>query len=424
MNERSVLVKAFAKQYRRATKKGKGQLLNDFVAATGYHRQYAARLLRNHGRRVYGRGGVVWEGDVRKRLRRCRPRRYGDDVVAVLKRCWELLDYLCGKRLQAALPGLLEALERHRELLLEPALKVQVLKASAATIDRLLGPARRGAALRRRGGTKPGTLLRRQIPVRTFAEWNEGVPGFAEVDLVAHDGGDSHGDFAQTLVLTDVSSGWTTFAVVPNKAQVWVFAELKRLREKLPFKLLGIDSDNGAEFLNHQLLRYCQKEGLTFTRSRPYRKNDNCFVEQKNYSVVRCFVGYSRYDREQERALLQALYAPLHDYVNFFLPSLKLKEKIRQGSRVTKRYLPAKTPYQRLLEAPTVPPEQKAALRRHYLTLNPAALRRTIRQLQDQLLTLSHRRARRARRTPQPVASAPTYRPTPSPHSPAAEPRP
>jgi hypothetical protein len=424
MRERLVLVKAFARQYRRATKRGKGQLLDDFVAATGYHRQYAARLLRHHGRRVSGRGGVVWEGDVQKRLRRRRPRRYGEDVVVVLKRCWELLDYLCAKRLQAALPGLLEALERHRELVLKPELKAQVLAASAATIDRLLGPTRRQATLRRRGGTKPGTLLRQQIPVRTYAEWNEQVPGFMETDLVAHDGGDSHGDFAQTLVLTDVQSGWTTFAILRNKAQVWVFAELKHLRQQLPFKLLGLDSDSGSEFINHHLVRYCEEEGITFTRSRPGRKNDNCFVEQKNYSVVRRFVGYARYDREEERQLLRALYVPLHDYVNFFLPSLKLKEKLRQGSRVTKRYFPAQTPYQYLLQAPTIPKATKRALRHYFQTLNPVTLRRTIRKIQDHLLALSQRRARRAAPTAQLTAPAPTDRPTPSHLSPPPPPGP
>lgn len=389
MRERWVLVKAFAAEYRKRGKKQKGAILERFVQASGYVRRYAARLLRNQGRRVVVGPGVWVEGDVRARVRRQRRRIYGEDVQRQLKRIWQMLDYICGKRLVAALPATVEALERHGELKIRPPVRHQLLSMSAATIDRILAPEKRKLALKGRSGTKPGTLLRQQVAVRTFADWDEARPGFVEVDLVAHEGGNAHGEYAQTLNLTDVSTGWIELAAVPNKAQVWVFEALQRLRQQLPFPLLGLDCDNGSEFINHQLRRYCEQQQITLTRSRPLRKNDNCFVEQKNYSVVRRFVGYARYDRETEVQLLNRLYDRVRLYVNFFLPSHKLKEKIRRGSRVHKRYHPAQTPYQRALASQEVSAGSKKKLKAQYQKLNPAELHRQIEDLQDQLLELA-----------------------------------
>ncbi|MDA2931177.1 hypothetical protein MYX84_14740 [Acidobacteria bacterium AH-259-O06] len=392
MRERRVLVKAFAGEYRKGGKKEKGAILERFVKASGYVRRYAARLLRNQGRRVVLRPGVRVEGDVTIRVRRRRGRTYGEDVKRELKRIWEMLDYLCGKRLVAALPATLEALERHGELKISPEVRQKLLSVSAATIDRMLAPEKKKLRLKARSGTKPGTLLRQQVAVRTFADWDEARPGFVEVDLVAHEGGQAQGDYAQTLDLTDVSTGWTEVAAVPNKAQVWVFEALERVRQQLPFPLLGLDSDNGSEFINNHLLRYCRQEQITFTRSRPFRKNDNCFVEQKNYSVVRRYVGYARYDREEEVQLLNELYERVRLYVNFFLPSQKLKEKVRRGSRVHKRYHRAQTPYQRVLASKEVSARDKRKLRAQYQRLNPAELHRQIRDLQEKLLWLSARK--------------------------------
>ncbi|MGH9342059.1 MAG: integrase catalytic domain-containing protein, partial [Acidobacteriota bacterium] len=219
-------------------------------------------------------------------------------------------------------------------------------------------------------------------------QWDEASPGFVEVDLVAHEGGNSRGDYAQTLDLTDVCSGWTELAAVKNKAQVWVFEALEQIRSRLPFPLLGLDSDNGGEFINHHLYRYCEKEGITFTRSRPLRKNDNCFVEQKNYSVVRRFVGYERYDSEKELEVLNQLYEALRLYVNFFLPSQKLREKIRQGSRVTKRYDRAQTPFRRLLASAHISKSAKAKLGRQFRQLNPQQLHRQILGCQEKLMAI------------------------------------
>jgi hypothetical protein len=296
------------------------------------------------------------------------------------------MDYICGKRLQPMLPELLPVLERFNEFSCDRETRAKLLRISAASIDRLLKPERRKYELRGRAGTKPGTLLKKQIPIRTFAEWDEQCPGFVEIDLVAHDGGLAAGDYCQTLDLTDIATTWTETLAVRNKAQAWVFAALKEMRPKLPFSLLGIDSDNGSEFINKDLLAYCQQQKLSFTRSRPYRKNDNCFVEQKNYSVVRRAVGYARYDTEAQLHLLNELYATLRLYTNFFQPTMKLKSKERVGSKVIKRYDRAQTPYQRVLASAQVSEAEKERLRAKYKTLNPAALKRKLMRLQERLM--------------------------------------
>jgi hypothetical protein len=299
-------------------------------------------------------------------------------VLQELVKLWELLNYSCGKRLVAIMPELVAKLEQFGELRLSPLTKEKLLRISAATVDRVLQPERRKQQLRRRSHTKPGTLLKHQIPIRTFAEWNEQQPGFAEIDLVAHDGGLALGDFCQTLDLTDIFTGWTETEAVPNKAQVWVFEAIQTIRARLPFPLLGLDSDNGSEFVNRELLRYCQKERLTFTRARPYRKNDNCYVEQKNYSVVRQTVGYQRFDTVAELMVLKQLYTTLRLYTNFFQPTMKLKSKERFGSRVKKSYHAPRTPYQRVLACAEVTAADKKKLQRQYQALNPAALKRTL----------------------------------------------
>jgi len=217
----------------------------------------------------------------------------------------------------------------------------------------------------------------------------EKVPGFFEVDLVSHDGGAVRGDFAQSLNFTDIATGWVEMVAVKNKAQVWVFAGIKSIKERLPFSILGIDSDNGSEFINAHLLRYCEEEHITFTRSRPYRKNDSCFVEQKNWSVIRRTVGYSRYDSDKELAILNKLYGYLRLYVNFFQPVRKLIKKERIGSKITKTYDEAKTPYRRVLASPDIEDEIKMKLKNQYDMLNPTELKRKITKLQNKLLKLN-----------------------------------
>jgi hypothetical protein len=270
------------------------------------------------------------------------------------------------------------ALERHGELALSAEQRSQLLSMSARTIDRLLAGERRRLRLKGRAMTKPGTLLRSQIPVRTFADWSEARPGFLEIDLVAHEGGDPRGEFAYSLCATDIASGWTEVRVVRNRARRWTLEALQDVRASLPFALLGIDSDNGSEFINAHLATWTAQQKITFTRSRPNEKNDSCYVEQKNWSVIRREVGYGRYDSDAERALIGEIYADLRLYVNFFLPSMKLIAKQRLGAKVYKRYDEPATPYQRLLVLKALDEQAAARLKERYLALNPAALRRRL----------------------------------------------
>jgi hypothetical protein len=386
MKARQEVTKTTAGQYRGAGKKEKSRILDQFVSTTGYSRWYARLVLRHEGRRLQTDKRTILLAVREQASKRKRASFYDEKVQTALIKLWRIMDHICGKRLQPLLPELIRILERHNEFSCDRETKAKLLRISAASIDRLLQPERRKYELRGRAGTKPGTLLKKQIPIRTFAEWDEQQPGFVEIDLVAHDGGVGAGDYCQTLDLTDVATTWTETLAVRNKAQAWVFAALKEIRQKLPFPLLGIDSDNGSEFINTYLVEYCQQQKLSFTRSRPYRKNDNCFVEQKNYSVVRRAVGYQRYDTELQLRLLNELYATLRLYSNFFQPTMKLQSKERVGSKVTKRYDRAQTPYQRVLASARVSKAAKQQLRQKYETLNPAALKRKLMRLQDQLL--------------------------------------
>ena len=390
MKERKAVTSVTAGRYRGARKKEKQQMLDEFCRTTGYNRCYARLVLRNHGHRVSVAANRAVVGDVEQKQQRLKPKVYDTKVGQALVQIWLLLDYLCGKRLVAILPEIVARLEQFGELRLEPETRQKLLQLSAATADRMLQSERRKHQLRGRSGTRPGTFLKHQIPIRTFSEWNEQRPGFVEMDLVAHDGGLSLGDYCQTLDITDVCTGWTEALAVPNKAQVWVFEAIAKARQRLPFPLLGIDSDNGSEFINQQLLNYCQQQQITFTRARPYRKNDNCYVEQKNYSIVRRTVGYQRFDTAAELLILNQLYGSLRLYSNFFLPTMKLKSKERLGSQVRKTYEAPLTPYQRVLDSPDVSVADKQNLRRQYEELNPAALKRQIAKLQKQLFATAN----------------------------------
>jgi hypothetical protein len=338
-------------------------------------------------------------GDVGTKLRRRgRGRTYDERTVKTLVRVWRIMDYICGKRLAPVLGEVVERLLAHNELRCDASTSRKLARMSAATIDRLLRPERAKYQLRGRTHTRPGTLLKQQIPMRTFSEWDEQRPGFLEVDLVGHDGGVVDSQHAFTLNAVDIASGWNSSTALQNKARVWTLEGIEKIRGKLPFPLLGLDSDNGSEFINEALFRYCQEQQITFTRSRPYRKNDSCFVEQKNYSVVRRAVGYQRFDSERQLRLLNELYEVLDLYTNFFQPSLKLKAKERQGARVKKQYHAARTPYQRLLDSEAIPQRTKQQLRLRYRDLNPAQLKRQIESLQQQLLaTAVGTRQRRGR---------------------------
>ena len=397
MRQKKAITKELRKRYNQATKKKKGIMLDEFCATTGYNRCYASFILKIKKEKVLGyiRTGrntikFVAAKNNKGKNKKGRPRIYTYDVFLALRKIWTIFDFICGKRLAPFMAEAVRKLEKHMELDIKAGVRKKLSAMSASTIDRLLKAEKDKQRLGKgRSGTKPGTLLKKSIPIRTFADWDDAVPGFCECDLVAHDGGNSSGDFAQSLNFTDIATCWDVTAAATNKAQVNVFRALEAIVARFPFKVLGIDSDNGSEFINAHLLNYCLKNEITFTRSRAHKKNDSCFVEQKNYSVVRRNVGYLRHDTEEELTVLNELYIYLDDYVNFFQPVLKLVLKIRDGSKVTKKYDKAKTPFRRVLEYSDIDDNIKARLRRRYERLNPADLKRKITRLQDRLLKLN-----------------------------------
>ena len=393
MRQKKAVTRELRDRYQRASKKEKGMMLNEFIRLTGYNRCYACQVLNVKKEKVLGYLNIAGKrikyiAD-KSKVKRKKKKIYDQDVLVALKEIWKICDYICSKRLAPFLSEIIPVLERWGEIKLSTKVKKKLFKISAATIDRLLSDTRKKYRIKGRSTTRPGTLLKKSIPIRTFADWDEKVPGFFEVDLVSHDGGAARGDFNQSLNFTDIATGWEEMVAVKNKAQIWVFAGIKRIEGRLPFSILGIDSDNGAEFINAHLIRYCKEHKITFTRSRPYRKNDSCFVEQKNWSVIRRAVGYARYDTEKELNILNELYGYLRLYVNFFQPVRKLIKKERIGSKITKTYDEAKTPYRRVLASPDIEDEVKVKLRKEYGMLNPAELKRKITKLQDKLLKLN-----------------------------------
>ena len=355
-------------RYRRSNRKQRSQLLDEFAATSGYHRKYAIALLR----------GKVSPRPAPARRRRAATYTPADQVA--VRRLAALFDQIGSKRLRAALDQTLPALRANGFLSVSAECYAHLERISPATMDKLRvhDPQRVG---QRRSLTKPGSLLKHQIPIRTYADWNDKRPGFMEMDLVDHSGGLAQGDYAQTLNMTDVYSGWTEMRAVVNKAQKHVFAAIQVIRARLPFGLHGIDSDNGSEFINNHLLRYCQAEQLTFTRGRAGRKNDNAYVEQKNWSVIRRLVGYDRYDSAPQVRLLNQLYDAYRLYVNFFLPIVKLQRKVRVGSRTQKVYDLPQTPYARLLASNRLNPHEQQSLREHYSRLDVVDLKQTIDEL-------------------------------------------
>jgi len=361
------LLEVVRPRYVKASKLEKQKMLDEFTSVTGYHRKYAIRVLKNQ---------VQVQNHLKRKTKTYQPM-YRGEVVQVLDQIWEIYGRICSKRLQPILPEAIKVLERCKEIEITKETKDRLLKISSASIDRCLLPVRiqspHGLST-----TKPGGLLKNMIPVRTFTEWDQERPGFLEIDLVAHCGNTTEGQYLNTLTCTDISTGWTDVTALPHRSQEVVSEAIHCMRQRLPFPLLGIDSDNGSEFINDLLYRYCLDQKITFTRSRPYKKNDQAHVEQKNWSVVRHIVGYDRWETEQEFAILQSIHADLRFYSNFFQPSFKLIAKERIGNKTIKRYDPAKTPYQRVLERNDISLEAKARLMNLYVQLNPAELRRSI----------------------------------------------
>ena len=373
MATRKEIIDKHAAKYRKASKKGKGEILNFVCFATGLSRDRAARVLRGKERRPRPSG------------KRGRKRIYGHDVFLALKKLWITLDFACGKRLHEGLADMLDALIRYQEVDFNEEIIFKLRRMSASTMDRLLKKERESLRLKGICTTKPGTLLKHNIPIRLGQEWNDDIPGFVEIDLVAHCGSSAAGEYINTLNVTDICTGWTEPIAVLNKAQRHVFAGLLAIEQRQPFKYLGIDSDNGSEFINHELKRYCDANHICFTRSRPYTKNDNCHIEQKNWSLVRRHIGYGRYEGENALALLNEYYSLLRLLVNFFYPSTKLLEKQRQGARVYKRYEKPLSPYKRVLKNPYISEKVKEELVQTFLTINPAKVISNMARIQNSL---------------------------------------
>jgi hypothetical protein len=382
MSEKHAVANELRDRYRKASKKQKQILLDEFSCLTGYNRCYAARKLRSHRPR-----------QEKKRPppgRQGRKRFYLTDIIDPLSKIWAVMNFACGKRLAAGMPDLLGALCRHGELHCDPGVIDKLRRMSPATIDRLLTDKRKALSPHGRATTKPGSLLKSQIPIRMGSEWDDTRPGFVEMDLVAHCGDSTRGMYANTLDVTDIATGWSEQAAVVNKAQVHVFAAFQLLRSRFPFPLLGVDSDNGSEFINQEMLRYCIQENLVFTRSRPYKKNDGCHIEQKNWSIVRQIAGYGRFETQAETDLLNRIFELVRLHNNFFMPSVKLVGKVRDGAHVTKRYDPPLTPFKRVLASESVSQDAKMYLGRLFDGLNPLDLNRRISLLVSELYNLNN----------------------------------
>ena len=300
--------------------------MDQFTTLTGYNRSYASRILNlREGKtigyvKVYGRK-VKYVIGKNKSIKRKKKKIYGKDVFLQLKKICAIYDFICGKRLAPFMEEAVKKLEKYKEINLSCRVREKLLAICASTIDRILKEVKdRYRIGKGRSGTKPGSLLKAAIPIRTFADWDENMPGFVEVDLVSHDGGTFLETYIQSLNFIDIATSWDVTVACKNKAQLHVFSGIKKARDRFPFKILGIDSDNGSEFINACLLRYCEEEKITFTRNRPYRKNDSCYVEQKNYSVIRRAVEYLRHGTDEELEIINQIYACLDYYTNFFQP--------------------------------------------------------------------------------------------------------
>lgn len=378
LSQRQAVTRTVATRYVRADKVSKGLILDELCATTGWHRNHARKAL-----------AAALTPRIVQPVRRRRAPRYGAEVVVALAFCWAVLGAPSGKRLAPMMAELVPRLRRFGELTVTDQTAEALVAMSPATIDRRLAADRAKLAVRGRSHTKPGSLLKDQIPIRTWAQWDDAVPGFVEIDLVGHEGGNAAGEHCYTLTVTDIATGWTENRSVRNKARRWVITALDEIAGIMPFPVLGVDSDNGSEFINHHLLDWCEQRQVTFTRSRPGNSNDGAHVEQKNWAIVRTVVGYHRYDTAAELVLLNEIWVLQSLMTNYFGPQQKLISKVRDGAKVIKKYDKATTPHRRAERHEAVTIEDKTILADTYIDLNPAAIQRQIQALTGQLLALT-----------------------------------
>ncbi|WP_091532731.1 integrase catalytic domain-containing protein [Microlunatus soli] len=394
MAARKAITQAQLAKWPKASKVEKSAILDSVCGVTGWHRDHARKAIRTlladpqHGSAP--------------RKRREPALTYGPAAIEVLERCWAALDGPAGKRLKPALDEVLNNLARHGHLAdIDPAVIVQVRQMSAATIDRRLAPARTGlVAGKGISHTRPGSLLKSSIPMKTWHEWNDTIPGIIQIDLVGHDGGDANGHFHYSLDATDVATGWTETITVRSKGERIVAAGLEQLWLRFPFHISGIHSDNGSEFINHHLLNWCTSRKITFSRGRSSHSNDQAHIEQKNWSVVRRNVGYYRYDSRRELDLLNQLWPLVSIQVNQFLPQQRLISKTRHGAKVSKRHDQGATPSHRLLTqfGDMVDPHDRTRLENLRHDTDLVELKHQISDIQANLLELARRRGQITRR--------------------------
>lgn len=358
--DRHSVVRAFSKEYKKARKAGKTHLLNKLTRTTGYSRKHLMEILPSP--------------PSKRRIKRYRVSPYLL-ILKPLKKLWAVGNYACGTRLAPIIPVYIAALKRHEKWSITKKEERLLCQTSPSTIDRMLRRERRRLGGKSRTKTKPGSLLKNQIPIRTFADWTEKKPGFLEIDTVHHCDENNKGDYLYTLDTSDVFTGWNECRAFMGKSELHTIGALEHIRHnRLPFDLLGIDFDTGGEFVNWHLVRYSRRNQITYTRAREEKKNDQNYIEQQNFSVVRRFVGYGRLDTYSQLRTLNRLYDLLSDYQNFFQPVMRLKEKVRNGTRLTRRYDKPKTAYQRLLEYQGTSKEVRDKLRKRFLKLNPKRL--------------------------------------------------
>lgn len=377
---RREMLHSIRQSYLSSKRPDKSKILDGFVAATGYDRKYALALLRK-------KSPIIDSLSVKPKPR-LGAQIYDDQFRHVLLTVWNTANQVCSKRFVPFIPDLVAAMERHGHLRISDDIRRKLMTVSAATVDRILQPERSRQA-QGLSQTKAGSLLKSKVQVRTFADWNDVIPGFYEVDLVAHCGDAPSGTFLNSLVMVDVSTGWLECMPLLRKSAADVINGITVARSLMPFKLLGLDTDGGSEFINYEVLDYCEINEITFTRSRAYKKNDQAFVEEKNGSVVRRLVGYDRFEGPKAWAALAKFYSVLRKYVNFFQPSVKLVKKTRTGAKVAKQYDKALTPYQRILNSPQVPRAVKEELRTSYWSLDPVLLMAQLKELQANLMNFA-----------------------------------
>lgn len=371
---RKELLEALRARYGRASKGEKGTILNEFAMVSGYHRKHTIRLLR-HQMEVTSIPAVISQ------------RIYGEAVKNALIVVWEAADRICGKRLKAVIPALVDAMERYGHLKLEAEVRRKLFSVSAATIDRVLMSVRKVAGIRRK--KRVAKKASKEIAIKTCHDWHDSLPGSLEIDFVVHGGGSMAGEYIHSLVATDVCSGWIEAVPLLAREQSLVIEGLKRIRSQMPVLVLGINSDNDGAFINDTLNAYCEREGITFTRSRVHHKNDQAWIEQKNGAVIRKIVGHERFSGIVAGQAMAQLFQAVRLYVNYFQPSFKLREKIRVGAKIRKAYHSPATPCDRLLAHKAVDEKIKEVLRTQYGKLDPVELLHRIRQGQSALATLS-----------------------------------